>query len=160
MSKTKVYLAKSNKANPNVVSMVRQLLSNYDVSVVEYTGGSYTDKPMLDCDFLVVIPEFPSSVVDLEYEIKLGRGLFEQINVWLNKKSKKSLIIISNNGVIVSGFKNLLCTNNKDYINYGVLTLENENRQNFYHVCRNTFSLKTVVPKLESEYYVLIGRKI
>ena len=102
MSKTKVYLAKSNKANPNVVSMVRQLLSNYDVSVVEYTGGSYTDKPMLDCDFLVVIPEFPSSVVDLEYEIK----------------------------------------------------------QNFYHVCRNTFSLKTVVPKLESEYYVLIGRKI
>lgn len=56
MKKMKVYLAKSNKANPDVVARVRQTLSNYNLEIVEFKGGTYSHKQLLECDQMVIVP--------------------------------------------------------------------------------------------------------
>ena len=38
---TKIYLAKSNRANPDDVAKVRRELNKHDIEIVEYTGGGY-----------------------------------------------------------------------------------------------------------------------
>ena len=92
MSKAKVYLAKSNKSNPNVVSRVRQTLSDYDVEIVEFTGGSYSHKPMVDCDFLVVVPELSESWC--EDGVIVGKGLYEQLTAWQDNNSSSDILFI------------------------------------------------------------------
>jgi hypothetical protein len=83
MSKPKVYLAKSNRANPNYVSKVRQKLQEYDIEIVEFTGGKYDVEDLLRCDQLVVIPE-----IDKQGKVKpLGKGLYTQIFEFSKEKS-------------------------------------------------------------------------
>jgi hypothetical protein len=77
--KSRVYLAKSNRANPNIVSNVRITLNNFDVDVIEYSGGQYSNNALLSCDYLVVVPESTPNLTDLSSEISIGKGLYEQI---------------------------------------------------------------------------------
>lgn len=83
----RVYLAKSNRANPNLVSEVRQTLSKFDIQVVEYTGGNYSNESLLSCDELIIVPDL--STCEHDYDnyfttIKIGKGLYEQISVFKN----------------------------------------------------------------------------
>ncbi len=74
----KIYLAKSNKSNPNHVMHVRQSLMNQGHEVVEFLGGQYSDAPMLECNAVVaVVTEYDHSS---ETQV-VGRGLYDQGSV-------------------------------------------------------------------------------
>jgi hypothetical protein len=105
----KVYLAKSNKANPNIVSAVRQTLAKFEIEIVEFTGGQYSHDLLLCCETLIVIPDL--SNVTLRYDeghgiynkndniyeiwsVPIGKGLYEQIRAFNNQ---------SNNTIMVTG---------------------------------------------------------
>lgn len=66
----KCYLAKSNRANPTLVSNVRHELHK-KFTIIEYTGGNYTHKLLCNSDFVVAIMEN-----DYKY---LGKGIYTQI---------------------------------------------------------------------------------
>ena len=85
MNKPKVYLAKSNRANPNYVSKVRQEMEKYDIEIVEFTGGTYNSKDLVDCDQLVVVPEINKSG---KFQ-PLGKGLYTQIFEFSKAKAEK-----------------------------------------------------------------------
>lgn len=104
----RVYLAKSNKANPNLVSAVRQTLAKFEIEVVEFTGGRYSHDLLLGCKTLIVIPDL--SNVTLRYDeghgiynkndnisetwsVPIGKGLYEQISAFDNQN--KDIIMVT-----------------------------------------------------------------
>jgi hypothetical protein len=119
MSIPKVYLAKSNKANPDVVSRVRQDLSKFDVEIVEFSGGTYTHKPLLECNLLIVVP-------DLTNDNIIGKGLYEQINLFSEKNDFEDVLVVtdfSKNQIFVDLIEDLYVDDSNDYVNYGVLSV-------------------------------------
>ena len=163
MSKPKVYLAKSNKANPNVVSDVRQTLSDYDVDIVEYTGGTFNHKAMLDCDFLVVVPVLCESWS--EDGVTVGKGLYEQLTVWEDNKTSDGVSIILDEDLLVGEIHDINVIDSTDYIEYGVIEFNPRNADDFEDVLSD-FGLNKK-PKSathdpnnsNSSYYVLIAKK-
>lgn len=144
----KVYLAKSNKANPNTVSKVRQTLSKFDIQVVEFTGGTYSNDLLLSCDELIVIPDISDSYDDGYYwNCNIGKGLYEQIDAFRNKKNVDGFFIITvddddegvfgyyydngvNNALRLSGGLEeceILIHDEYDYINYGYIAIDTVN---------------------------------
>ena len=95
----RVYLAKSNKANPNLVSAVRQTLAKFNVQVVEFTGGTYSHDLLLSCDELYVIPDLSGINVQDEYDIywsvPLGKGLYEQIQAFNKSHNHNDIFIVT-----------------------------------------------------------------
>jgi hypothetical protein len=70
----KVYLAKSNRANPSDLITVRGELKKLEgIEIVEYSGGTYSHDSLSVCDYLVIVPQSNES------PIILGKGLYEQI---------------------------------------------------------------------------------
>jgi hypothetical protein len=83
----KVYLAKSNRANPNLVSKVRETLSKFNVEIIEYTGGQYSHNSLLQCEELIVIPDISEafenrSTFNHQWLCPIGKGLYEQISMF------------------------------------------------------------------------------
>lgn len=118
----KIYLAKSNKANPNIVMDVREKLSKYNLDVVEYSGGGYTHKDLKTCDYLIVIPDMKNVTLynANKSSVLIGNGLLEQIDVFSGQNSSQI-------GVILDSYLTIgLCNettviDSTDYINYGKL---------------------------------------
>lgn len=76
MPKTKVYLAKSNLSDPMLVQEVRLYLKQFDVEIIEFKGGTYTNGPLMLCHELIIIPANPNQ----EYSLyTIGKGLYQQI---------------------------------------------------------------------------------
>ena len=73
--KPKVYLAKSNASDPDLVANVRKYLLAREIELVEFSGGTYSHKQLNGCDYLVIVPSKPDS-----YSTTIGKGLFEQID--------------------------------------------------------------------------------
>ena len=93
--KHKIYFAKSNKANPDHIILVREILGKFDVDIVEYKGGSYSHKPLLECDMLVVLPDLTEYEDLNETGVSLGKGLFEQITAFNVSKNKSKIFILN-----------------------------------------------------------------
>lgn len=83
----KVYLSRSNAADPAVFSIVKAVITNLGHEVVTFNGGQYSKEPLLACDALVVIPsdemlpgfrrkEHSTSLSDNQPDI--GKGQFQQ----------------------------------------------------------------------------------
>ncbi len=97
----KVYLAKSNRANPNLVSRVRQTLSNFDVEIVEYTGGTFSHDELLGCDELIVIPDVSTGETDMYdefHQIDIGKGLYEQMDSFRDRHDDGFFIVTDFDG--------------------------------------------------------------
>lgn len=137
----KVYLAKSNRANPDLVSRVRQMLSKFDVEIVEHTGGGYTHNLLLSCDELIVIPDLSDfKKTDEELWVTtIGKGLFEQIIQFRNKTEEGFFIVTEFNSGDINGFfydigindnhdESDECyfqvVNGTDYVNYGQIIIQ------------------------------------
>lgn len=74
-----IYLSKSNTANVEDIVSTRALLDSIEgVKVVEFLGGTYSSKPLLDSDFMVVVlpVDFPKDSADCGI---VGRGQYLQI---------------------------------------------------------------------------------
>ena len=163
MSKPKVYLAKSNKSNPNVVSRVRQTLSDYDVDIVEYTGGSYSHRPMVDCDFLVVVPELCESWC--EDGVIVGKGLYEQLTAWQDNNDSSDILFIVDEHLSVGEIYDINVVNYTNYIEYGIVKFTSQS-EIFMDVLDDIglpFKPKSsnqVSSGCDSDYYILIGKKV
>lgn len=139
--KTKVYLAKSNRANPNHVIGVRTLLKGFDIEIVEFTGGKYSHERLLDCEMLIVIPELEAKDSD-DYEwVPLGKGLHEQILIFGNNNNNCDTLILNSygdNNMCVTTLDDFEVTDREDYVNYSVALL-NEDNTNLSDVLENRF---------------------
>lgn len=130
--KSKVYLAKSNRSNPDDVSRVRTLLSKFDVEIVEFKGGAYSHKPLLECEYLIVVPDLSERndeyVEDDDY-VPLGKGLHEQIEAFNDVNNECDTLIVTwtdKYDILVSGFLEFDVCNTDDYVNYSYCYLNNE----------------------------------
>ncbi len=172
MKKMKVYLAKSNRANPDLVARVRQTLSNYNLEIVEFKGGTYSHKPLLECDQLVVVPE------ELEVDsVIVGKGLLEQIQAFSRKSLHNSdnVIFISSENCDTAMIESYHVVDSDDYVNYGLIDLSEDycsltdiledvvtdyycgSGESIYAKASNSSVSKT---SSGSNYYHLIGRKV
>ena len=130
----KVYLAKSNRSNPDTVSRVRAMLSKYDVEVVEFTGGRYTHKPLLACDYLIIVPDLSEAE---DYDIPFGKGLVEQYEAFKNQnytcyKANSAVINVDNrHSMTVAPIDEIECADPDDYVNYGYAILDGSEEMNF-----------------------------
>ena len=158
----KFYLAKSNKANPDDVMRVRQLLSKYDINVVEYTGGAYSHKPLKECNYLVIVPDMNNVKTEsFGSYVKLGKGLHDQIIYFNNQNNicRNNILIIkdtSDGDLTFSFFEDLdLCD---DYIDYSSAILKDEEFQ-LVSFMDNLFDFKiSSINSKGSNYYYLIGK--
>ena len=122
----KVYFAKSNKANPDHIILVREILASFDVEVVEYKGGAYSHRPLLECDMLVVLPDLTENE-DYESEVYLGKGLHDQIQAFKSTSSNKCDLFVINyvhEGSKEIGYGDIDeidCADPDDYVNYSVV---------------------------------------
>jgi hypothetical protein len=137
----RVYLAKSNRANPNLVSAVRQTLSKFNVQIVEFTGGYYTHDLLETCDELYVIPDLNDSFDD-EYggfwSVPIGKGLYEQIEHFSGYNGSTEVFIVTSFGENVGGiyyegndddFHSISVENENDYVKYAYLTINTNNAE-------------------------------
>jgi len=165
---TKIYLAKSNRSNPDDVSRVRQVLSEYkDIEVVEFKGGAYSHKDLLACETLLIVPNI-LEVDKSEDCIPLGKGLHEQIDAFIHKGKGKSNILmiheVSDASIKVTPFEDLDISDDNDYINYSVAIVDFTYSENLQTIIENRFggvkSVKSTGSSVShSDYmYLLIGR--
>lgn len=127
--KDKVYLAKSNKANPDLVMEVRKILSKYDVDIIEYKGGTYTNKPLLECDYLFIVPDSNNVEYDDGFiNTRIGKGLYNQIfdfeklidTKFFSENERISIITCDKSlNLKMSAYSNIGVIDSMDYINYG-----------------------------------------
>lgn len=156
---TKVYLAKSNRANPDVVSSVRQTLSKYDVEVVEFKGGAYSHKQLLECDMMVIVPA--TDTLWREEGIILGKGLYEQLQAFEQHSDIGNVMMVCDGELTVGEIDSYWVENEDDYVDYGLVEFyENDNDLKLSKHCDNMFNKKTgTSSSSKSSYYHLLVKK-
>jgi hypothetical protein len=125
--KSKIYLAKSNKANPDQLMAVRAMLSRFDVDVVEYNGGTYSHKPMLECDKLFILPDLSNYDED-EDCVGIGKGLHQQIETWHNQNNQKDdevyMIVNPGDDYYLRKVDDLDMVDGDNYVDYSIAVLD------------------------------------
>lgn len=78
----KVFLSASRQANPVWIEKVVNCLQKYmpDVEIVRYAGGSYSSKPMLACDMVIMVPPAQKDVVNFCHMGKGQTSEFQEMN--------------------------------------------------------------------------------
>lgn len=142
----KVYLAKSNRSNPNLVMKVRELLFQYDIEIVEFTGGEYSSKPLLSCDYLIIVPELPvdNLVIDVDNVI-IGKGLFTQIREFyaFNESSYfNNIIVISDDNLQIKTIDNLKILDISNYIETANLHFDEDSCDMLEEFCIDNYPIK------------------
>lgn len=91
----KVFLSASRQASPVWIEKVVSYLQKYmpDVEIVRYAGGSYSSKPMLACDMVIMIPPAQKEVVDFCH---IGKGQTSEFQE-MNKADRSSDVYIVRN---------------------------------------------------------------
>lgn len=156
MSLPKVYLAKSNRANPDVVSRVRQALSKFPIQIVEYTGGQFSHAPMMECEQLVVVPDLEGD------EIVIGKGLFEQINKFSRGKLLDLVFVVTDEDLTVKDIDDIDIVTDDDYVSYAVIQFSRGKGDKLVRCFEDIYSMKvtdSLYPSSKTNYYQLIGRK-
>lgn len=167
MEKTKIYLAKSNRSNPDDVSRVRQVLSEFvdEIEVVEFKGGSYSHKDMLKCDLLVVVPDLTDFDVRVEDAISIGKGLHEQIDAFTcNHPNEYDILIVyetDSKSVSITKIECVDGVDTDDYVNYSSIFIDQEGAGDLTSFIENHFGLEKTDSKSSSESnykYLVIGK--
>lgn len=101
----KLYLSKAVEADPNVCQKVKQLLTQLDLDIVEFRGGTYSNRELLECDYLLIIPPLQAKGDNIDedgdecdYLYKIAKGQYSQITEFKSlKKDNDSIFIVSTN---------------------------------------------------------------
>jgi hypothetical protein len=158
---TKVYLAKSNRANPDLVSSVRQTLSKYDIEVVEFKGGTYTHKELLACDLMVIVPA--TDTIWREEGIILGKGLYEQLSAFERNSDIGNVMMVCDERLTVGEIESYFVENSDDYIDYGLIDFyDNDGKEpTLVEHCNRMFNKKSgSKSSSKSSYYHLLVKKV
>ncbi len=159
MSLTKVYLAKSNRANPNLVTRVRQALSNFQVEIVEYTGGQFSHAPMMECEQLIVVPDLSND------EVIIGKGLYEQIDRFSRDKGMEYVLVLSSDdldNLYVREIDEIEIVDYDDYVSYAYIYFASSwGSEKLRDIMAEHYSKVDNHSTITSDatYYHLIGRK-
>ncbi len=165
----KYYIAKSNKANPDDVMRVRQLLSKYQIEVFEFTGGKYSHDILLKCGTLIVVPDL-SDYESGDTFVSIGKGLYEQIEAF-NDPASVMVVLNTDNGISTAPMINydgdddiegLEVVDSRDYINYGVINIDVIDDATLTEFMDECFELKEVnstISNSESDYRYLVIKK-
>lgn len=138
MVNNKVYFSKSNAISKETVDKIRRYLLKFDMELKEFTGGTYSNSAMDDCEFLIVLPPpLPKKRPGVSEVASVGRGIFQQTQYFYNTKHKiKNILIITayglceNKDVAYVEFSTphlWNVTNQMDYVNYGDIHLQRDN---------------------------------
>lgn len=106
----RVYLSKSNMSNPDILFLVRSILSRFDIIVNEFTGGSYSHDQIKGANYLLLLPpdiDYP----DAEQGTAVGRGQYEQVKYALDNDIE---ILIINDIIEEDGFYKILISDVMD----------------------------------------------
>jgi hypothetical protein len=143
--------------------MVRKTIKEFDVEIVEYSGGGYSHKPLLGCDMLVVIPELSNPDEDMQY-VPLGKGLHEQITAFTNQNNKCDLLTVfeCDSLPLVAAFQELDVADTDDYVNYSFALLDDDESDTLQSVMENRCGLPTTSTNVSSEsrYRLLLTKKL
>ena len=158
MNLTKFYLAKSNRANPDVVSRVRQALSKFPIQIVEYTGGQFSHNPMMKCEQLVVIPDL------VDNDIIIGKGLYEQITKFGDDKGYEYVFVITDEDLTIREVEKIHIIDYDDYVSFAWVEFKIGNYDKLVNCLENIYSMTNTdslypYPESDSNYYHLIGKK-
>lgn len=166
---TKIYLAKSNRANPDDVSRVRSFLLKYsnDIEVVEFKGGSYSHKDLKSCDILLIVPDLSNFDVEDNNYIDIGKGLHEQIFAFKHQHSNKcdTLVILGSDEdeISVTQVADMDLGDPDDYVNYSCIIIDDGASGTLESLVLNRFvSGEYDATQLSSKtefMYLLIGQK-
>lgn len=94
----KVYLSKSNTADPALVESTRSLLRKMDCEILEFMGGKYSnadDRVLQSADALLIVPPL-SQLEEDQYVYSVGRGQWDQILKFSNNNADYDDIYIVN----------------------------------------------------------------
>ena len=91
MSKGKIYLSKSNKADFDLSAGLRSKLVKAGYEVSEYRGGRYDQKVLFkDCS-AIYIASHPDAY-DKEGVVQLGKGILSELDAAFNAGMKQFLV--------------------------------------------------------------------
>ena len=137
MLNNKVYFSKSNSVPKETVDKIRRYILKFDLELKEFSGGTYSNSAMDDCEFLIVLPPpLPKKGSGSSNVANVGRGIFQQTQYFYNKRHKINNILIitsydlSDKEVSYIEFSTpdyWNVTNNLDYVNYGDIHLARYN---------------------------------
>lgn len=81
--KLRVYLSKSKQGTMDSLMKARELLSKYNIELIEFVGGEYTSETLLSCDIVLVLPySFPKSY---HYDFWVGKGQYSEIELAIGR---------------------------------------------------------------------------
>ena len=138
MVNNKVYFSKSNAVSKETVDKIRRYLLKFDIELKEFTGGTYSNSAMDECEFLIVLPPPLTKKRSGVSEVaSVGRGIFQQTQYFYSTKHKiKNILIITAYGLCENkdvayvefstpDYWNV--RNQMDYVNYGDIHLQRDN---------------------------------
>ena len=86
----KVYLSKSNRANPDYVSMIRTYLEDKGYEILEHQGGTYDASLLYQCKYMVMVGiDRPSN--SGEGIVMVGKGQYHQLRERINRGLDRNL---------------------------------------------------------------------
>jgi hypothetical protein len=136
--KNKIYFSKSNAVAKETADKIHKYILKFDVDLKEFSGGSYTNSVMDDCEFLIVLPpHIAKKKPGISEAASVGRGIFQQTQYFYNKKKEICNILIitgyglcDNKDISYIEFSNPSYWHIKDetnYVNYGEIELKRNN---------------------------------
>jgi hypothetical protein len=138
MVNNKVYFSKSNAVSKETVDKIRRYLLKFDIELKEFTGGTYSNSAMDECEFLIVLPPpLTKKRPGVSEVASVGRGIFQQTQYFYSTKHKiKNILIITAYGLCENkdvayvefstpDYWNV--RNQMDYVNYGDIHLQRDN---------------------------------
>lgn len=90
-TKLKVYLSKSKSGNFDELVKLKSRLELLDIEVLEFVGGTYDTKKLLEADILLILPPASKGV----HYPTVGRGQFEEIDTFLEKYPNKQILVVT-----------------------------------------------------------------
>jgi len=90
--KLKIYLSKSKQGNMDSLMKTRDLLSKYDIEILEFTGREYNTNKLDEADIVLILPHtLPKA---FNYHFNLGKGQFTEYTRALDTNHQATYFII------------------------------------------------------------------
>lgn len=147
MKKLKVYLAKSNRADFELVSRTRNHLKRFSqIELLEWTEGEYSNSDVHACDVIIFITENPASALG---EYRVGKGLYTQLVDFRDTHGaefdsfldKAFILNHFDQEIYLDSIVDYRITDSKSWTNYAAFETD--------HMCINMWSLSA----FPSKYY-------
>lgn len=132
MGYPKVYLSRSNEADPNHIDVVRAALNEIrNIDVRMYQGGKYSNHDVIHADYLILVPPKTSLIHSPDgkgIDIFIGKGQYYQITDFSDisdigsvniPKCYAALFISPKEFILCAVENNLFALRDGDYKNYG-----------------------------------------